>query len=83
MAKLWRMPRPKKDPSLIRAEILRVPVSVSEKQHIHAAALAEDGEFARWARTHLLKAADDYAKAQARKRPPEHKARGQRLKETA
>ena len=77
------MPRPKKDPALIRAEILRVPVSVSEKRHIHAAALATDGEFARWARAILLKAADDYARAQARKSPPEHKKRGQRLKETA
>jgi hypothetical protein len=83
LAILWRMPRPKKDPSLLREEILRIPVSLTEKQHIHAAALGTDGEFARWARAILLKAADAYSALQAKKRGPEHKARGGRLKETA
>ena len=61
LAILWRMPRPKKDPSLIRNEILRVPVSADEKRAILAIAMAGGGEFAGWARTLLLKAVAEIA----------------------
>lgn len=78
LAKLWRMPRPKKDPFLVRREILRVPVSEDEKRRINAAVMAVGGEFAGWAREILLKAADDFAAKEARKKGP-----GRKLKETA
>jgi len=81
MAKLWHMPRPKKDPSLVKGETLRIPVSPDEKRRIHAAALATDGEFAKWARTILLNAADDYTASQeAHGRSPRKRGR---LKESA
>lgn len=51
------MPRPKKDPTLIKGETLRIPVSAAEKNYIGEASAAEDGEFARWARAILLDAA--------------------------
>lgn len=61
LAIIWRMPRPKKDPSLKKGETLRIPVSEDEKRRLYDAATATDGEFAGWARTILLKAADNYA----------------------
>jgi hypothetical protein len=51
------MARPKKDPSIVKGEIVRIPVSADEKTRMYEAA---GGEFARWARDILLKAADDY-----------------------
>jgi hypothetical protein len=54
------MARPKKDPSVVRGEIVRIPVSADEKTRMYEAAVALDGEFARWARPILLKAADEY-----------------------
>lgn len=54
------MARPPKDPSLIKAEMLRIPVSAAEKAFITDAAIAQDGEFARWARAILLRAATEY-----------------------
>jgi hypothetical protein len=54
------MARPKKDPASLKAEILRVPVSEAEKNYIYEAATSTEGEFARWARTILLKAAEDW-----------------------
>jgi hypothetical protein len=56
------MARPKKDPKLVKDEMLRIPVSATEKDYISDAAVAEDGEFASWARAILLKAAEDYHK---------------------
>ena len=58
---LWHMARPKKDPNLLKDEMLRIPVSAAEKQVIHEAAVAVDGEFARWARRILLREAQRYA----------------------
>jgi len=55
------MPRPKKDPALVKGEVLRVPVSLSEKELIFAAATCDGGEFASWARMLLLKAAKGWA----------------------
>jgi hypothetical protein len=51
---------PKKDPSLRKVETLRIPVTAEEKRGIMDAALATDGEFARWARRVLIAAADSY-----------------------
>jgi len=58
LAKLWHMPRPKKDPEFVRGEILKIPVTQTEKQRILSAAAAKGGEFAGWARSLLLKAVD-------------------------
>jgi hypothetical protein len=63
------MSRPKKDPKSLRAEILRVPVSEAEKSYIYEAAIATEGEFARWARPILLKAAEDWHATQGGKGP--------------
>jgi hypothetical protein len=54
------MPRPKKEPGLLKAETLRIPVSATEKMLIVKAAVAVDGEFARWARSILLRAAEEF-----------------------
>ena len=54
------MPRPKKNPDLLKGETVRIPVSEAEKARILGAAIAIDGEFARWARSILLDAADAY-----------------------
>jgi hypothetical protein len=54
------MPRPKKDPDLVKGETLRIPVSAAEKARILETAVATDGEFARWARDILLREADEY-----------------------
>jgi hypothetical protein len=56
------MARPKKDPSLVKGATLRIPVSAAEKAAINEAAIAEDGEFASWARAILLKAAEEFHK---------------------
>jgi len=70
------MPRPKKHPSLLRAEVLRVPVSVAEKQRIFAVATANGGEFAGWARAILLRAADEHAAGrEPLKKRVDHKSR--------
>ena len=77
------MARPKKDPSLKKGEVLRIPVSVDEKRRISDAATATDGEFASWARTILLKAADNYAATRAAKNGVAPKDGRRRTKETA
>ncbi len=67
MAIIWRMARPKKDPSLKKGETLRIPVSEDEKRRLYDAATATDGEFAGWARVILLRAADEYADSRKRR----------------
>jgi len=59
------MPRPKKDPKALKGEILRIPVSTAEKTYLYEAAVSTEGEFAKWARPILLKAAGDWHRAQA------------------
>lgn len=69
------MARPKKDPALLRDEILRIPVSADEKRRIQTAVLATDREFAGWARAILLKAADEAGIIQPENTAPAKKGR--------
>ncbi len=78
------MPRPKKNPKLVRGEHLRVPVSVDEKEFIYEAATAIDGEFAGWARALMLKAAEKWhATRGPRGKKPLAKSNDLRQKEKA
>lgn len=63
------MARPKKDPKLLRDETMRIPVSGTEKQLLHDVATAVDGEFARWARTILLREAQTYYAGHSQQKP--------------
>ena len=83
LAIIWHMPRPKKDPSLKKGETLRIPVSEDEKRRLYDAAIAIDGEFASWARTILLKAADNYAATRTAKNGAAPKDGGRRTEENA
>jgi hypothetical protein len=75
------MPRPKKDPKLVKGEHLRVPVSAHEKEFIYEAATAMDGEFARWARALLLKAAGEWHATHGQKdKKPQAKSNESRRK---
>jgi hypothetical protein len=72
------MPRPKKNPRLLKDEMLRIPVSAKEKNLINEAAVAMDGEFARWARAILLKVAISY---QANRKAGKSAKRGSEARE--
>lgn len=69
------MARPKKDPSLLRDEVVRIPVSAEEKKLLMGAALATEGEFARWARPILIQAAEQCHPLSGKKREARQEAR--------
>jgi hypothetical protein len=68
MIKRMSRGRPKKDPQTLKAETLRIPVSAEEKRLINEAAIAKDGEFARWARAILLDAAARFHDAREKRK---------------
>jgi len=55
------MARPKKDPSLVKGETIKIPLTAEQKEMITQAALAVGSDTAAWARQRLVEAAQEQA----------------------
>lgn len=69
-----QMSRPKKDPSLVKGEILKIPLTESQKSAIVSAATRAGVDTAAWARDQLVSAAaaDETAELAVKSRKKAH-----------
>ncbi|MBI3866458.1 MAG: hypothetical protein HY290_31645 [Planctomycetia bacterium] len=55
------MPRPKKDPALVKSTMIKIPLTADQKELIVQAAASAESEMTAWARQKLVDAAREEA----------------------